>query len=243
MEKLKLYKAKTENMNTKELLEWGVKEFGIGKIVLASSFSIEDQVLTYLFQEINKSARIFTLDTGRLFNETYDVMQYTQNKYDIHYEVGFPDNNEIEKLISEKGPNFFKDSVEDRKECCRIRKLKPLGRLLKTANCWICGLRKDQSVTRTELNKVEWDEQWGIYKLNPLADWSEKDVWDFIEKNKVPYNPLQKEGYLSIGCACCTRAVESGEDIRAGRWWWENPEHKECGLHNSPYASINRTEK
>ena len=239
MEKLKAYRSITKEMNTKELLIWSVNEFGIDNIVLASSFSIEDQVLTYLFHNINKEVRIFTLDTGRLFNETYEVMQYTHNKYNIHYEIGFPDRERIRKLVSEKGPNFFRDSLDDRKECCRIRKMEPLGRILKTADSWVCGLRREQSVTRTEINKIEWDAGWGIYKLNPLIDWSEQDVWDFIEVHQVPYNPLQKKGFSSIGCACCTRAVLPGEDFRAGRWWWEDPEHKECGLHRSSFATVN----
>lgn len=239
MEKLKVYRSIIKDMDTKELLTWGVLEFGIDNIVLASSFSIEDQVLTYLFHKINKEGRIFTLDTGRLFNETYEVMQYTQNKYDIHYEIGFPDREEIRKVVSEKGPNFFRDSLDDRKECCRIRKMEPLGRILKTADSWVCGLRREQSVTRTDINKIEWDSGWGIYKLNPLIDWSEQDVWNFIETHKVPYNPLQKKGFSSIGCACCTRAVLPGEDFRAGRWWWEDPEHKECGLHRSSFTTVN----
>ncbi len=239
MEKLEEYSRITKDMDAEELMTWGVSEFGIDNIVLASSFSIEDQVLTYLMHEIDKKGRIFTLDTGRLFNETYDVMQCTQDKYDIHYEICFPDRKEIEKIVSEKGPNFFMDSVADRKECCRIRKMEPLGRILKTADSWICGLRREQSVTRTLINKVEWDSGWGIYKLNPLAEWSEQGVWDFVEVHEIPYNPLQKKGFLSIGCACCTRAVETGDDLRAGRWWWEDPEHKECGLHRSPNVIVN----
>lgn len=243
MEKLELYRNITKDMDTKELLTWGINEFGIDNIILASSFSIEDQVLTCLFQEINKKGRIFTLDTGRLFNETYEVMQSTQNKYDIHYEIGFPEREKIGKLVSEKGPNFFRDSLDDRKECCRIRKIEPLGRILKTADSWICGLRSEQSVTRTEIKRIEWDAGWGIYKLNPLIDLSEQDIWDFIEIHKVPYNPLQKKGFSSIGCACCTRAVQPGEDFRAGRWWWEDSEHKECGLHRSSFATVNNKGK
>lgn len=238
MEKLKNYRSITENMSIEELIAWGIEEFGSEKIALASSFSIEDQVLTYCLQKINKRGRFFTLDTGRLFPETYDVMEYTRSKYGIKYEIGFPENDKISQAVKEKGPNFFRNSIEDRKECCAIRKLEPLRKILKTTDCWITGLRREQSVTRVEIHKIDWDEQWEIYKLNPLVNWDEKEVWEFIVKNEVPFNPLQKRGYKSVGCACCTRAVKQGEDLRDGRWWWENPEHKECGLHWSPYTNI-----
>lgn len=231
MEKLEQYREETRDLSPEELLQWALNEFGVEKLVLASSFSIEDQSVTYMLHQANKEARIFTLDTGRHFNETYEVQDYTALKYGIKYEVMFPEAEEISKVVSQKGPNFFLTSVEDRKECCRIRKMDPLAKVLATADCWITGLRREQSVTRTELHKVEWDANWGLYKINPLADWTEEQTWEFIEENKIPYNKLQKQGFLSIGCACCTRAVAEGEDIRAGRWWWENPEHKECGLH------------
>ncbi len=231
MEKLEQYREETKNLTVAELLQWGLKTFGRDNLILASSFSIEDQLLTVEFNKCDKAARIFTLDTGRHFNETYDVWQYTQAKYGVKYEIGFPEPEEITAVVAEKGVNFFQMSVEDRKECCRIRKMEPLTKALNTCSCWITGLRAEQSVTRTELHTVEWDAQWGIYKINPLAAWSEEEVWEQIEEQKIPFNKLQKEGFLSIGCACCTRAVKEGEDIRAGRWWWEDPKHKECGLH------------
>ncbi len=231
MEKLEQYREETKNLSPQELLAWALNEFGVDKLVLASSLSIEDQAVTYMLHKANKEARIFTLDTGRHFNETYEVQDLTAMKYGIKYEVMFPEAEEISKVVSEKGPNFFLNSVDDRKECCRIRKMDPLTKALGTANCWITGLRKEQSVTRTALHKVEWDANWGLYKINPLVDWTEEQTWEFVENNNIPFNKLQKQGFLSIGCACCTRAVAEGEDIRAGRWWWENPEHKECGLH------------
>ncbi len=231
MDKLEQYRAETANLSLSELLKWSQDTFGTENVVLASSFSIEDQLVTVELNKVEKNARIFTLDTGRHFNETYDVWQYTQAKYGIVYEVGFPEPEEINSIVSKKGVNFFQMSVEDRKECCRIRKMAPLEKILNTSKCWITGLRAEQSVTRTALERVQWDANWGIYKINPLADFTEAQVWEEIEKQQIPINKLQKEGFLSIGCACCTRAVKEGEDIRAGRWWWEDPKHKECGLH------------
>ena len=202
-----------------------------GKIALSSSLSIEDQVLTDLIVKIDPSTRIFTLDTGRLFPETYSLIDKTNIKYDIHLEVLFPDYTEVEKMVKEEGINLFYKGIDQRKACCRVRKLDPLKRAFQGLEVWICGLRKEQSVTRQAVKLIEWDENNGLIKLNPLINFSEDEVWKYIRKHHVPYNKLHDQGLPSIGCQPCTRAVKPGEDIRAGRWWWENPDQKECGLH------------
>ena len=201
------------------------------KVVLASSLGLEDQLLTHYCLQANPSARIFVLDTGRLNQETYDVMQRSRKKYAINYEVYYPDTHKIESLIRKKGPNSFYESIENRKECCSIRKTEPLKRVLQTADAWITGLRSAQSVTRQDMNLFEEDIVHKCIKINPLLKWSHQDVLDEIKRLEIPYNVLHDQGYPSIGCAPCTRAIQPGEDIRAGRWWWETPEHKECGLH------------
>lgn len=220
--------------NPEEALQQSLERFGPARIALASSFGAEDQVLTDMLLRANPAARIFTLDTGRMFQETYDTMQYSVERYHNSYEVYAPEAADIAALIAKDGPNLFYSSVENRKACCAVRKLKPLRKVLATVDAWICGLRRDQSVTRTAVELVSWDAEFGIYKICPLYDWSEAQVWDYIKKNNVPYNALHDRGFPSIGCAPCTRAVHPGEDIRGGRWWWESPEHKECGLHKSP---------
>ncbi len=222
---------KFKSSNPEEILNFCLKKYK-NKIAFASSLGAEDQVLTEMIVNTDKDLKIFTLDTGRMFNETYRLIDRTNNKYNIKINVIFPDYNEIEAITKEKGMNFFYESVEDRKLCCKIRKTNPLKRALKDVEVWITGLRKEQSVTRTTLNIFEWDETHNIIKINPLANWTEKQVWDYIKNKDIPYNVLHDKGFLSIGCAPCTRAVNKGEDIRAGRWWWENPENKECGLHS-----------
>ena len=201
------------------------------KIALSTSLGLEDQVLTHMVHSINRQTQIFTLDTGRLFPETYDLIDRTSKKYEVPIQVYFPDRNEVEQMVAEKGINLFYDSIENRKQCCGIRKLKPLARALNGLEVWITGLRRDQSVTRNEVKMVEWDELNGLVKINPLINWSEQQVWDYIHQHNIPYNALHKKGFASIGCQPCTRAILKGEDIRAGRWWWENPDTKECGLH------------
>lgn len=232
--------------NVKELVEWAAshkdakpedviqavaQKLGSREIALASSFGAEDQILTDIIRSSFSDIQIFTIDTGRLPQETYDCMQKTQEKYGFKYEVLMPDADPVAKLISEHGPNLFYGSIELRKECCRLRKIVPLKSKLKTLSAWICGLRRSQAVTRSDISTIEWDEANGLVKVNPLAEWSDEDVWSYIKKNNIPYNTLHDKGYPSIGCAPCTRAVKPGEDIRAGRWWWESPDHKECGLH------------
>jgi len=175
-----------------------------------------------------------TLDTGRLFPETYELWTRTEEIYGIRIIPYFPAAEEVESMILDKGVNLFRNSVEYRHECCNIRKLRPLERLLAGKKAWICGLRSTQSITRKGLHITENDEANGIIKISPLANWSEEDVWNYIRAYGVPYNPLHDAGFPSIGCACCTRAVKRTEDVRDGRWWWEEKEHKECGLHRKP---------
>lgn len=213
-----------------QLLSWVLNEYG-NKVALSSSMGAEDQVLTDMVLKMKSDARIFTLDTGRLFSETYDLIDRTNKKYNTRIEVMFPDYQQVEKMVNSKGINLFYDSVENRKLCCGIRKIEPLKRMFSTLDAWICGLRSGQAITRQNIKVVEWDENNGLLKFNPLAAWSESDVWNYINEHKVPYNPLHDKGFPSIGCLPCTRAIESWEDVRAGRWWWENPDSKECGLH------------
>ncbi len=201
-----------------------------GRIAFASSLGAEDQVLTQLIASTGCKVKIFTLDTGRLFQESYDLIQRTNLKYNISIGICFPDYNEVEEMVNENGINLFYDSVENRKKCCFVRKAQPLKRILKGVDVWICGLRNEQSETRKNNNTVEWDESNGLLRVNPLIAWTEKQLWDYIKKNSIPYNPLHDRGYPSIGCQPCTRSVESGDDIRAGRWWWENMSNKECGI-------------
>jgi phosphoadenosine phosphosulfate reductase len=213
-----------------ELLAFFLSEYR-GRIALASSLSIEDQALTDMMLKLDPAAAIFTIDTGRLFPETYDLIDRTNLRYGIKMSVYFPQHEPVEALVKASGVNGFYESVEKRKECCRVRKIEPLLRALSTLDVWICGLRQEQSVTRTGAQAVEWDEANRLIKVNPLVRWSEQEVWRYIKAQQVPHNALHGKGFPSIGCQPCTRAVEAGEDIRAGRWWWENPEHKECGLH------------
>ena len=213
-----------------ELLRFVLSKYG-KRVALASSLGLEDQVLTDMLLKTDREARIFTIDTGRLFPETYSLIDRTNTKYGIKMEVYFPENTAVESFVNQQGINAFYESVDQRKACCKVRKIEPLLRALSTLDVWICGLRQEQSVTRTGVKLSEWDEANRLIKINPLAYWTEDDVWQYIKTNSVPYNKLHSKGYPSIGCQPCTRAVEEGEDIRAGRWWWENPEHKECGLH------------
>ena len=202
-----------------------------GEIVFSSSFQFEDQVITDVIFSNNIDVEIFTLDTGRHFEETYKTLNKTIKRYKKEIKVYFPIKEEVEKLLTKKGPYSFYDSVENRKECCNIRKVEPLERALKGKKCWITGLRQGQSNSRTNIPLIEWNEKYQVYKFNPLLNWTLEQIKDYIKKNNVPYNVLQDKGFPSIGCAPCTRAITENEDIRAGRWWWENNSKKECGLH------------
>ncbi|OGU46941.1 MAG: phosphoadenosine phosphosulfate reductase [Ignavibacteria bacterium GWB2_36_8] len=201
------------------------------KIVFSTSLSLEDQVITDIIYSNDLPIRIFTIDTGRLFNETYSVLNKTNEFYDKKIQIYFPKNDSVENLVNEKGPFSFYGSVENRKECCFIRKVEPLNRALAGMQAWITGIRAEHSVTRQEMNKIEWDEIHRVFKFHPLLDWSTQKVKDYIKKHNVPYNLLHDKGFVSIGCSPCTRAVIEGEDFRAGRWWWEDNTKKECGLH------------
>jgi phosphoadenosine phosphosulfate reductase len=199
--------------------------------VFASSLAAEDMVLTDMILRDKLPIRIFTLETGRLHTETVGMLDRIRQTYGYEVTPYRPEPAAVESYVRQNGLNAFYDSVEMRKECCRIRKVEPLNRALAGNNAWVTGQRRAQSATRTALDVQEQDDAHGMTKFNPLADWSEQDVWHYIRANNVPYNPLHDKGYPSIGCEPCTRAVQPGEDIRAGRWWWENPESKECGLH------------
>jgi len=228
-----------ENLTTVDMVTWALERFG-PRIALACSFQAEESVLIDLMHRVRGADfRVFTLDTGRLNQETYDCMDAIRERYGIQIEVFFPDSNGVEKMVRENGLNLFYNSVELRKLCCGVRKVEPLNRALKGLDAWMTGLRREQAVTRADVRRIELDEDHGnIIKINPLVDWSYDDVWDYIRRKSVPYNRLHKQGYPSIGCAPCTRAVKPGEDLRAGRWWWENPNAKECGLHLNLQAKV-----
>lgn len=213
-----------------EVIEFFVKCYG-DKIALSSSLGLEDQVLTDMMASVSPSTTVFTLDTGRLFPETYELIQKTESRYKMRLKVYFPDSVRVEEMVNSRGINLFYESIENRKQCCHVRKIEPLKRAFSGLEAWICGLRRDQSVTRQDVQLVEWDQANCLIKINPLIDWSLDQVWAYVRQHRVPYNVLHDKGFPSIGCQPCTRAILPGEDVRAGRWWWENPEHKECGLH------------
>jgi phosphoadenosine phosphosulfate reductase len=199
--------------------------------VFASSLAAEDMVLTDMILRAKLPIRVFTLETGRLHKETLGVLDRIKETYGHEVELYKPEPAAVDAYVKQNGLNAFYDSIDMRKECCRIRKVEPLNRALAGNKAWVTGQRRAQSTTRAALDVQENDEAHGMVKFNPLADWSEQDVWNYIRSNNVPYNPLHDQGYPSIGCEPCTRAIQPGEDVRAGRWWWENPETKECGLH------------
>lgn len=199
-------------------------------ICFSTSFSYEDQVITHLLKDFKKIA-FFTLDTGRLFEQTYDTWNLTLAKYGLKITSYFPESTSVEEFVNTNGPDSFYKSVELRKECCFIRKVLPLKRALDQKQIWITGLRAEHSINRQNMSPFEWDEQNQIIKFHPLLLWTTQQVISFVEENQIPYNPLHKQGYISIGCSPCTRAIKSTEDFRAGRWWWEDASKKECGLH------------
>lgn len=212
------------------ILAWAERRFG-ARAAIASSFGAEDVALIHLAREHAPSLRLFTLDTGRLHPETYELIDVVRRRYGVEVETYFPQRERVEALESAKGYFSFKQSIEARKECCGIRKVEPLKRALAGREAWVTGMRREQSPTRTGVEALEWDAGNGLVKLNPLTKWSAREVWAFIRDNGVPYNVLHDRGYPSIGCAPCTRAVKPYEDERAGRWWWESPDNRECGLH------------
>ena len=212
-------------------LKWALDNFN-SRVATASSFGAEDSVLIDMLVKITPKPRIFSLDTGRLYQETYDIMDELSKKYNISFEVMFPDTKEVEEMVSTKGMNLFYDSVENRHLCCGIRKVHPLKRMLSNLDGWITGIRSEQTSERKDVGMLEIDEKFGgIVKINPLIGWQWNQVLDYLKQNNVPYHKLIDNGYPSIGCAPCTRAIKPGEDLRAGRWWWESQKDKECGLH------------
>jgi phosphoadenosine phosphosulfate reductase len=212
-------------------LHW-IAEHYSGGVAFSTSLGQEDQVITDAIWRNDLNIRVFTLDTGRLFTETYELIDNTRARYGKSIQTYFPDTQQVEKLVSEKGAHSFYDSVENRKECCNIRKVVPLQRALQGVQVWVTGLRAEQSANRQTMRIVEWDEGYHLIKFNPLIAWSYPQVLEYLQANNVPDNPRHRKGFISIGCAPCTRAIEPGEDPRAGRWWWEMSK-KECGLHSS----------
>jgi len=221
-----------ETLSTQELLIWALKTFH-PRIALSCSFGApEGMALLDMLSRIEPGFRVFTLDTGRIPQATYDLMDRIRDRYDKQIEVLFPDAKAVKEMVQTHGLNLFYESVEKRQLCCRVRKVDPLKDYLAGLDAWISGLRRDQGVTRTAIQKVERDATHaGVVKVNPLADWTSDDVWNYIRANNVPVNRLHAAGYPSVGCDPCSRAIQAGEDPRAGRWWWENPETKECGIH------------
>jgi len=218
-------------LEAEALVRWAHDQFG-SRLTLACSLGAEDIVLLDMLCDVTDSPRVFVLDTGRLHEETYRTIERCRERFGIEFEVYSPREVPLQNLLRQKGPLSFYESIENRHECCGIRKVEPLQRALADVDAWMTGLRRQQSITRSELPTIENDEAHrGIWKLNPLANWSEEQLWSHIRERGLPYNKLHDLGYPSIGCEPCTRAIKPGEDIRAGRWWWESPEHKECGLH------------
>ena len=239
----------TRDLDTPAFLRWAVATFGpeagLPTLAFATSLGMEDQLLLSLLDEglkdeLEPASRVhaFTLDTGRLNPETYDLLQTNRASFRLSIAVYVPEAAPVEALVARGGPNLFYDSVENRKACCAVRKVAPLGRALKHRSAWITGLRRAQSVTRADLERLQWDATNGLIKLNPLLDWTLDDVKAALEERRVPVNALHAQGYPSLGCAPCTRAVQPGEDERSGRWWWESADKKECGLHLDPTAPV-----
>ena len=223
---------------TVALLEQAASDYA-NELVFACSFGAEDVLLLDLIAKNGMNIRVVTLDTGRLPQETYNAMDACRKKYGFNIDIYFPDASDVENMVKQDGMNLFYDSIEKRKSCCHVRKILPLKRALVGAKAWVTGVRKQQADTRAEMMFVEDDKAFGIKKFNPLLEWTEKDVWDYIKTNDVPYNALHDQFYPSIGCAPCTRAISVGEDPRAGRWWWEQEDAvAECGLHVNPVSSI-----
>jgi thioredoxin-dependent adenylylsulfate APS reductase len=224
--------GEAESWSPQEILSWAVENFS-PRLALSCSFGArEGMVLLDMYHRIDPAARVFTLDTGRVPQATHDLVDRIRDRYDTPVEVVFPRSQDVEAMVRAEGMNLFYESVEKRQRCCRIRKVEPLGRYLADLDAWVSGLRRDQNVTRADTPKIEIDDSHGgIVKLNPIADWSEAQVLEYVRAHSIPVNRLHGEGYPSVGCAPCSRAVAPGDDPRSGRWWWENPETRECGIH------------
>lgn len=220
----------SDRLSIREFLQLLVQRFP-GQVTFSTSFSVEDQVIAHEILDNKLPVTLFTLDTGRLFAETYSVWNSTNDKYQTKIKAFYPDFRQLENYLNTKGPNAFYESVENRKQCCHIRKVEPLKRALQGNAIWVTGLRAEHSPDRNNLSLIEWDAGNNIVKYNPLLHWTTEQVRQYINDNNVPYNVLHDKGFVSIGCAPCTRAIRAGEDFRAGRWWWEDASKKECGLH------------
>jgi len=233
MSQLHSLKQALQGLSPEEALLFLVKEF-MGDIIFSTSFGIEDQVISHMVFSQKMPVEVFTLDTGRMFTETYSTWRQTFETYAQPIKAYYPDAEALQVFTTENGPNSFYESIDNRKRCCAIRKVEPLQRALKGKKIWITGLRAEQSANRQQMEQVEWDEANQIIKFHPILSWTWEQVLDYIKVNHVPYNILHDKGFVSIGCAPCTRAIKPGEDFRAGRWWWEDQDKKECGLHISP---------
>lgn len=235
---LELLNTELTPLTAEERLLWCVSHYGSTHTALASSLGMEDQVLTHMGRSLIPDLRIFSLDTGRLVQETYDLMTDTESRYQFRYEILFPDFQDLERFYADHGPNGFYISPDIRKTCCHIRKVAPLSRQLTTLTLWITGLRRAQNVTREAIPVLEWDDTHQLLKCNPLFDWTEAMVLDYAATHHIPLHPFHAQGFPSLGCAPCTRAITPGEDSRAGRWWWEQPENRECGLHTPKHGAL-----
>ena len=224
--------ASLQGLDAAQIIKYITDNYG-NRAVFSTSFGIEDQVLTQLIAQAGGKIDVFTLETGRLFAETYYVWNRTLERYNIPIKAYYPQATLVEQMVTKKGPSSFYDSVENRKECCFIRKIEPLKRAIQGYEIWITGIRADQSTNREDMDFIEWDETNQIIKIHPLFEWNLKDVEAHLKQFNIPYNPLHDKGFPSIGCQPCTRAVAPGEDFRSGRWWWEDKSKKECGLHVS----------
>jgi thioredoxin-dependent adenylylsulfate APS reductase len=221
-----------DDQEPQEVLRWALETFAPGRVAICTSFQADGMAILDMAWRIDPNVRVFTVDTGRLTAETYEIIDRVRDHYGMTIEVVSPDARDVEAMVTQHGVNLFKRSVPERLMCCDVRKVKPLVRVLRSLDAWVTGLRRDQWATRSNIRKIELDhDHGGIIKLNPLADWMEDEVWEYIRANDVPYHPLYDHGYKTIGCAPCTRATAPGEDARAGRWWWETSGPKECGMH------------
>lgn len=230
-EEVKRLNDEFEGSSPREVLEWASRNLGSG-VALATSFQLQGMALLDMLVRTDPRARIFTLDTGRLPSQTYELMDRVRDRYGVNIEVLFPDKAEVEEMVARHGVNLFYKSVENRRLCCQVRKTNPLNGFLRTLDAWISSIRADQTEQRAGARKFEIDYLHGrMLKINPILDWTIERVWDYVRENDVPYNELHDMGYPSIGCAPCTRAVKEGDDPRAGRWWWERGSDKECGIH------------
>lgn len=225
-------RGEMESWDAQKILTWALENLH-PRLALSASFGApEGMVLLDMMHRLNPSSRVFVLDTGRLAQATHDLIDRVRERYDKEVEVLYPRSEDLQGMVRDNGVNLFYDSLEKRKLCCNIRKVEPMRRFLATLDGYVTGLRRDQNVTRTETPKLLVDEAYGgVIKLNPIADWNQDEVWQYVRKHDVPVNRLHEKGYPSVGCEPCTRAIKPGEDERAGRWWWENPDTKECGLH------------